>query len=589
MSGTIELVLAGLLALVGLLAIGFSSYLISIVFRALGGTRTITQVVRRWRRRYLHGYNEYGHRNAENSNSLTFNNQSFNSALDSLELGLMLFDSEDRLSDWNQRASFLLEKFWREPEFGMSYKTMMVGIAHSKQIVIPPLERSAWLEVQLSRHGPSQNRYEIRVTDGAIYEVEEHPITPEGTLISIADVSTNYYREEHIRRNAVILSSTVEAFDSAVCVFDWQLRLSLWNEQFISLFKFRTGMIQVGRHMNEMINLPVAPNLIITADLSPTILTTANLSKENKFLRFNQRLETGHTIEVTRSLQSDIGIVFSFRDITEQFDFSIKLQEAKEQAELANRAKTVFLANMSHELRTPLTAIIGFSEVIGKELQRSNYKSKFIDYTKDIYLSGMHLLEVINDILDLSKIESGKSELNDSELELTDVVSSAIRIVRETSSQRNLTIVTHFPEKSFIVRVDERQIRQVLINLLSNSIKFTHKGGTITVSIKKNLEEGGVDLIVKDTGIGIAEEDIDKAMSPFGQIDSSLSRENSGTGLGLPLSRALIERHDGKLRLKSKVGEGTTVTIHLPKSRLVAVKKLVKAAQNRMMSDGNAT
>jgi signal transduction histidine kinase len=244
------------------------------------------------------------------------------------------------------------------------------------------------------------------------------------------------------------------------------------------------------------------------------------------------------------------------------------LRTAWHEAEAASRAKTEFLANMSHELRTPLNAIIGFSEVIKSEMLGSLGVERYRFYAQDIYDSGHHLLEVINDILDISKVEAGEFELNEEETDLAYIVEQSLRLVRERAKNQRLDLVVDLDSRLPHVLVDQRLIKQSLINLLSNAIKFTPGPGRVTVHGKIEAD-GALALSVSDTGIGIAEEDIAKVLQPFNQVESAFSRSHEGTGLGLPLAKSFLEVQGGSLEIDSKIGEGTTVTLRLPAGRLL--------------------
>jgi len=257
-----------------------------------------------------------------------------------------------------------------------------------------------------------------------------------------------------------------------------------------------------------------------------------------------------------------------------------ELETEKLRAETANHAKSQFLANMSHELRTPLNAIIGFSEIMGSEMFGPLGNPRYRAYVSDINLSGEHLYNLINDILDLSKIEAGRFELKDEEIDFQEIVDAAIRIVAERAATARLTLATELAPELMHIRGDRVKLKQVLVNLLSNAIKFTEPGGTVTIKAW-TPERGGLVFQVADTGIGIAPEDIPTALARFGQVDDTLSRKRQGgTGLGLPLSKALAEAHGGSLELQSQQAVGTTVTVCLPAERAVTPGEGHRVAAN---------
>ena len=257
------------------------------------------------------------------------------------------------------------------------------------------------------------------------------------------------------------------------------------------------------------------------------------------------------------------------RDITALKRVDQELIQARKEAEAANNAKSQLLANVSHELRTPLNAILGFSEILQGELLGSLGQPRYREYAKDIHDSGLHLLSIIDDLLDLSKIEAGRRNLNDDVVDLFELFEAVSRLVRERASHAGLTMSIELPPGLPAVKADKRALRQVLLNLLSNALKFTPTGGHIALEAMRE-GDGGIGFRVRDTGIGIAASDIPTALEPFGLIDSSLSRKYPGTGLGLPISRALIELHCGRFEVTSELGIGTTVTVYLPADRVAA-------------------
>ena len=251
----------------------------------------------------------------------------------------------------------------------------------------------------------------------------------------------------------------------------------------------------------------------------------------------------------------------------ELVDLCEDLARTRDAAIYANHAKSQFLAHMSHEIRTPLNAVLGFSEVIGDEILGPVTPPKYREYAKDIHDSGAHLLELINDILDLAKIEAGKLEIQDGEVDVPDAVEASLRFVKERANNAGVVLKTEFDTGLPVLRADERMTKKMLINLLTNAVNFTPGGGK--VSVRASLDRlGALRLSVRDTGVGIAAEDIPNVLESFGQADNSRAGVTKGTGLGLPLVKSMIEMHGGTLELESEVGAGTTATIRFPPDRI---------------------
>ena len=239
---------------------------------------------------------------------------------------------------------------------------------------------------------------------------------------------------------------------------------------------------------------------------------------------------------------------------------------AKEEADAASRTKSEFLANMSHELRTPLNAVMGFSEVIKNELFGPVGVAQYKQYADDIYESGAHLLAIINDILDLSKVEAGKFDLNETEIQVPELCRSVIHIVKGRADEAGIMLIKRIPEKPPYLLADPRSLKQMLLNLMSNAIKFTSSGGTVDL-VASIMEDGGFRFDIRDTGVGIAPEHFDTVLSPFGQVDTAHARDHQGTGLGLPLVKAFIEMHGGHIEIESELDAGTTVSLFFPPER----------------------
>ena len=250
-------------------------------------------------------------------------------------------------------------------------------------------------------------------------------------------------------------------------------------------------------------------------------------------------------------------------------DLAEKYALEKTRAESANRSKSEFLANMSHELRTPLNAIIGFSEVIQNQMFGDIETPKYVEYASDIHKSGQYLLDVISDILDMSKIEAGRINLDIQECDIGSVVAESLRIMEPRAKKGGVELIQD-TQAGVTIEGDKRALKQVLINLLTNAVKFTPAGGTVT--LRTATSPGQVRISIEDTGIGIPERDIEKLGRPFEQVENQMTKSRSGSGLGLAISRSLIELHGGLFSIESEEDLGTTVSFTLPVSGLLAAE-----------------
>ncbi|WP_374304659.1 sensor histidine kinase [Ferrovibrio sp.] len=262
------------------------------------------------------------------------------------------------------------------------------------------------------------------------------------------------------------------------------------------------------------------------------------------------------------------------------------LERARQQAEEASLSKSRFLANMSHELRTPLNAIIGFAEIIQKEMMGPLGNPRYGEYVTDILSSGQHLLSLINNILDMSKIESGSWRIQPEMTDPVEIMEASIRTFRERAEGRGVFMSMAVDARLFEGYVDRQALRQILLNLISNAVKFTPPGGRIEVGVRP-MEDGGFRIWVSDTGIGIAPEHIPLVLAPFGQVENDLTRQYEGTGLGLPLVKSLVEMHGGSFEISSMPGEGTTMTASFPPppNGITAGSATVRVASPAAMSD----
>ena len=275
---------------------------------------------------------------------------------------------------------------------------------------------------------------------------------------------------------------------------------------------------------------------------------------------------------MTGSATSEGGSIIFLSDFTHVKEREESLRRAKREAEAANASKSRFLANMSHELRTPLNAIIGFSEIISGQFFGAIANVRYLDYSHDILRSGRHLLAVINSVLDLSKSESGKMNLDAKPVDMAEVLADCIAMVREQCSEAGLMLSVSAMGQMPLTG-DAAKLRQIFLNLLSNAVKFTEKGGSVTLGASDG--PAGICVTVGDTGIGMSPEDVEIAFQPFGQVDNRLERKYEGTGLGLPLTKALVDLHGGSMVIDSARGHGTRITVTLPRALALVLAEAV--------------
>jgi signal transduction histidine kinase len=384
----------------------------------------------------------------------------------------------------------------------------------------------------------------------------------------ITDISEVKGHEAEIARKTELLEATLANMVEGVAVFDRAQRLVAWNDPYRRMLELPGELLEAGTPLAELMTAAARTGGMSAAEAEAIVADHLAMGAPAASAGAAAWRVGGHYIECRHSPMPDGGFVAVYTDATERVRAENALRDAKETAELANRTKTEFLANMSHELRTPLNAIIGFSELIYRQSFGPVGASRYVEYAHDILDSGRHLLKLINDILDVSKMEVGRVDLDEGEIRLEHVIRSSARLVAERAREGEVALSVPQGETLPPVRADERRLKQVLLNLLSNAVKFTPPGGSVRVEAGPSAD-GGCAIKVIDTGIGMASEDIPRALKPFGQVDSNLARRFDGSGLGLSLSKALVELHGGTLSIDSTVGVGTTVTVMLPPDRIV--------------------
>ena len=407
-------------------------------------------------------------------------------------------------------------------------------------------------------------------------------------LIGIAvDITEQKNLVERTMAADLRLRDAIETIPEAFVLWDAENRLVLCNSNFQELHQLPDEAVVAGTSYET----------IVATGRKPLIRATVAHDSEPRGARtFEAQLEDGRWMHISERRTKDGGYVSVGTDITklkqheqkliegekrqrativdlrksqqtlerqtaELADLAEKYAEEKTRAEEANAAKSKFLANMSHELRTPLNAIIGFSEIMESEMFGPLGADKYIEYSRDIRESGEYLLDVINDILDMSKIEAGGIRLSPELVELDSLLADCIRVVSTRASEKRLAIMAEV-ETGIHLNADRRALKQIALNLLSNAVKFTPDGGAVTV--QGRLRGGAVIIGITDNGIGIARQALQKLGRPFEQVESQLTKRHQGSGLGLAIAKSLVELHGGAMRIRSRLGRGTLVMVRLP-------------------------
>ena len=449
--------------------------------------------------------------------------------------------------------------------------TMMIAYLLLNRQVITPLN-TIRLAMDRQSSGDASARAPVRIYD----EIGHLAARFNSMLDTLLD------RETALAENSALLETTFENMSQGIAVHDADLKLVAFNRRYIEIGGYPPNLIRLGLPYEDIIRFNAERGAYgHDDDLGDEQQINRRMmsARQGEPLRDERAGPNGTVLALRRDPLPDGGLVVTLTDITDRKRAEGQMLKAKEDAELADRAKTDFLANMSHELRTPLNAVIGFSEVIKEGMFGPVGNPKYIEYANGIHESGIHLLALINDILDLSKVEAGKADLDEEAVDVRKVIRSCMTLLSERAESGAVKLVADVPADLPTLLADERKLKQILVNLLSNAVKFTNPGGTVTIKTWARPESGFIIQVI-DSGIGMALDDIPKALEPFSQIDSKLDRKYEGTGLGLPLTKSLIELHSGSFDLQSKIGIGTTATVRFPAERVgAAVAEMPRPAE----------
>ena len=494
----------------------------------------------------------------------------FRDAIESLTGGIAYFDRDDRLVFCNENyrlARAGMEDFIKP---GMRYIDFLRERPKRDAIDDDEARDESWIQERMKAHLNPGRPILRRLDDGRIIQLNEYKTKDGGIVLLRTDITEIKNTEENLRQAEERFHTLIDNAKQGILVH--RNRVPLYaNKALAELHGYNSpGEVLALESTRELMS---QEHIQVYGDHHERRLR-GEVITESEDVRAVYK--NGNTFWVQRhSFVIDWGgvpAVCSIRtNIEDRKRSEAELLEAKLEAETLSRVKTDFLANISHELRTPLNAIIGFSGSLKAEIFGAVANEKQLEYIEDIHRSGEHLLDLINDIIDVSVIESGKLDLRIEDVEVIPLIESSLRLVRPRADNGGVKLLVNVGNVH-AVRADERRLKQILVNLLANAVKFTLAGGQISVTCQLE-DDGGIVFEIADTGIGMSKDEIRNAMEPFGQAESSLARKYEGTGLGLPLTDSLIKAHGGTLNIKSTPGKGTIVTFRMGSDRVISLRE----------------
>ena len=500
-------------------------------------------------------------------------------AIEAINAGFAMFDVHDRLVAWNSRYADLwsasadaaipdgrarIQPLLRR---GIPFEELVRGLADAGAHRASGMtDKEAWVEGRIVAHESPGNPIELKIENSWI-RVSNHRTEDGGYVTLMTDITQLKQRGAELAAQSSLLRATLESLGEGVAVVDFSGRFLAWNRPYVQLSGLPadfTGGTLADAIAEQARSGAIEPNSVadVLEGWRRAIATREPVHVER------QRIDGTH-IELVGLPVAGIGHVIVVRDVTKERRTMIQLQDARDRAESSNRAKSAFLANMSHELRTPLNAILGFAEVMEQQLLGPLGSSRYVAYAADIRWSGNHLLQLINDVLDLSKIEAGRAEIVEEVLDVPSLARDCIRLLDERARDAGVRWREEIPADLPALKADARGLRQILLNLLTNAVKFTPAGGKVSFQAAA-CDDGRLALVVADTGTGIPESELAHIFEPFRYRSNALvSRVKEGTGLGLSICKRLAEMHGGTIEIQSRIERGTVVTVRFPPNRVV--------------------
>ncbi len=498
------------------------------------------------------------------------------SVLDLLTEGFVLFDDQHRFVFCNETYRAFYPKIADLFVPGTPFEELIRASSDRGQIV--PLEETDqdFVSWRLEHYELASGVHEHQLCDGRWLRVSERRLKNGWVLGTRTDITEAKQRKRAQEVSEQHLFEALEALQEGFALFGPDDRLVVCNEKYKGYFPLIRDIIQPGVPFEEFIRRAAEQGQNIETIEDPELWIKARLKAHIRASgTFEHKFSDGRYVWVTERKTKDGSTLSTYVDITELKLRENELERARKIAETASRAKSDFLANMSHEFRTPLNAILGFTEVMCRQMLGPIENERYRDYLDNILDSGSHLLRMVNDLLDFEKIEARRMTLDEEIVDVTKIVASCKSMLLHRAETSGVTLYSEMPEDGPLLMIDELAIKKALINVITNAVKFTPSGGTVAITCRI-VESGDVAIRVADTGIGIGKDDLERITIPFVQVGEKSIVE--GTGLGLSITKSLVELHDGTLEIVSEPGCGTTVTITIPKNRVADDPTLARAA-----------
>jgi two-component system cell cycle sensor histidine kinase PleC len=506
--------------------------------------------------------------------SLTLERRLFE-AIENFPEAIILWDAEERLLHANSHYRKLVGPLADHIAPGARFEYLLRRAVEMDAFADPAGSRQEVIARRLAEHRAPTAPSEYPLRDGCWLLITERRTGDGGVLSIYTDITAQKQAQSAAQAAAATVQEKQHQLDTAldsiaqgITLYDADLRLVLFNHRYREIYRLPAELLRPGITLRKIMEYSVRLGNYRPEIGERVIEERLALARRRERTVAQQRLADGRVVELVYQPLPDGGSVATFTDATEREHASHALLAAKETAESANRAKSQFLAKMSHELRTPLNAVLGFSEIIRDLAFGRDAIDRYAAYAQDIHLSGEHLLWVINDILDMSKIEAGQTKIADDLVDVPEQVGQALAMLAGSARAAQVTLTAELAEPLPQLRADRRSILQVLLNLLSNAIKFSRPGGTVILSAV-HTADGSLEMTVTDSGIGIAPADQARIFEPFFQAGGRARRQIEGTGLGLSICKSIMELHGGSIQIESNLDCGTRVTIRLPAERIL--------------------